>query len=205
MITRSVASGLDWYASRRRRRLESLWQRPADVQEIALRSLLWSAADTEFGLAHGFRSIRTVAQYQERVPAPREEREARIGQERVEAMGHLGRRDAILRSPHEQRRSGDLGEPLFDVVPLGRARKAEDAKGRRGGGDHAPDGFHPLRRDKLRIEDDLLHLLPHVGLRRTMRHAAGEASLEEPGGAGEDEAGDAVGMREGQLQRDVAA
>ena len=68
MIARSVASGLDWYASRRRRRLESLWQRPADVQEVALRSLLWSAADTEFGLAHGFRSIRTVAQYQERVP-----------------------------------------------------------------------------------------------------------------------------------------
>src|SRR5262249_56374585 len=68
MIARSVASGLDWYASRRRRRLESLWQRPADVQEIALRSLLWSAADSEFGLAHGFRSIRTVAQYQERVP-----------------------------------------------------------------------------------------------------------------------------------------
>ena len=68
MIARSVASGLDWYASRRRRRLESLWERPADVQEVALRSLLWSAADTEFGLAHGFRSIRTVAQYQERVP-----------------------------------------------------------------------------------------------------------------------------------------
>jgi len=68
MIARSVASGLDWYASRRRRRLESLWERPTDVQEVALRSLLWSAADTEFGLAHGFRSTRTIAQYQERVP-----------------------------------------------------------------------------------------------------------------------------------------
>jgi len=68
VIARSVATGFDWYAGRRRRRLEALWRRPAEVQEAALRSLLKSAGDTEFGLAHGFRSIRTVAQYQERVP-----------------------------------------------------------------------------------------------------------------------------------------
>jgi len=68
VIARSVATGFDWYAGRRRRRLEALWRRPAEVQEAALRSLLKSAGDTEFGLAHAFRSIRTVAQYQERVP-----------------------------------------------------------------------------------------------------------------------------------------
>ena len=68
MIPRLVAPALDWYASHRRHQLEAVWRRPGDVQEVALRSLLWSAADTEFGLEHGFRSIRTVAQYQERVP-----------------------------------------------------------------------------------------------------------------------------------------
>ena len=68
MIARALAPWLDWYAGRRRRRLEALWGRPAEVQEVALRLLLWSASDTEFGLKHGFRSIRTVAQFQERVP-----------------------------------------------------------------------------------------------------------------------------------------
>ncbi len=68
MIAPAVAPWLDWYAGRRRRALEGLWRRPAETQEVALRALLWSASDTEFGLAHGFRSIRTVAQYQERVP-----------------------------------------------------------------------------------------------------------------------------------------
>ena len=68
VIPRLVAPALDWYAGHRRHQLEAVWRRPGDVQEVALRSLLWSAADTEFGLEHGFRSIRTVAQYQERVP-----------------------------------------------------------------------------------------------------------------------------------------
>jgi hypothetical protein len=68
VIARALAPWLDWYAGRRRRRLDALWGRPAEVQEVALRSLLWSASDTEFGLKHGFRSIRTVAQFQERVP-----------------------------------------------------------------------------------------------------------------------------------------
>ena len=68
VIARAVAPLLDWYAGRRRRALEAVWRRGAEEQELALRALLWSASDTEFGLAHGFRSIRTVAQYQERVP-----------------------------------------------------------------------------------------------------------------------------------------
>jgi hypothetical protein len=68
VIARAAAPLLDWYAGRRRRVLEGVWRRPAQEQEVALRALLWSASDTEFGLAHGFRSIRTVAQYQERVP-----------------------------------------------------------------------------------------------------------------------------------------
>lgn len=68
MIARAVAPLLDWCAGRRRRRLDTVWRRSAEAQEMALRALLWAASDTEFGLAHGFRSIRTVQQYQERVP-----------------------------------------------------------------------------------------------------------------------------------------
>ena len=68
MIAAVAAPVLDWYADRRRRRLDEVWRKPAETQEVALRALLWAASDTEFGLAHGFRSIRTVAQYQERVP-----------------------------------------------------------------------------------------------------------------------------------------
>jgi hypothetical protein len=68
VIARAAAPLLDWYAGRRRRALEGVWRRSAEEQEVALRALLWSASDTEFGLSHGFRSIRAVAQYQERVP-----------------------------------------------------------------------------------------------------------------------------------------
>jgi hypothetical protein len=59
---------IDWYASRRRRRLDAVWRDPAGVQERALRRLTAAARDTEFGLAHGFGGIRSVAEYQARVP-----------------------------------------------------------------------------------------------------------------------------------------
>jgi hypothetical protein len=59
---------LDWWASRRQRQLERIWRDPAAVQERALRRLLAVARDTEFGLAHGFRGIGSVAEYQRRVP-----------------------------------------------------------------------------------------------------------------------------------------
>jgi hypothetical protein len=63
-----AGSALDWCGSRRRRQLEAVWRDPAGVQERALRRLLATARDTEFGLAHGFRSVRSLAEYQERVP-----------------------------------------------------------------------------------------------------------------------------------------
>jgi hypothetical protein len=68
VIGRAAASVLDWYGSRRRRQLAAIWRDPAGVQERALRRLTATARDTEFGLAHGFRSIRSVAEYQARVP-----------------------------------------------------------------------------------------------------------------------------------------
>ena len=59
---------LDWAGSRRRRRLERLWRDPVAAQERALARLIATAQDTEFGLVHGFRSIRSAAEYQARVP-----------------------------------------------------------------------------------------------------------------------------------------
>jgi len=59
---------IDWYGSRRRRQLEGIWRDPAGVQERALLRLTAAARDTEFGLGHGFGGIRSVAEYQARVP-----------------------------------------------------------------------------------------------------------------------------------------
>ena len=58
---------LDWAAARRRRRLERVSREAIAVQEATLLRLVTAARDTEFGLAHGFSRIRTVAEYQTRV------------------------------------------------------------------------------------------------------------------------------------------
>ena len=55
-------------ARRRRATWDATWRRPADVQESTLRSLVGRARRTEFGAQHGFDSIRSVADYQARVP-----------------------------------------------------------------------------------------------------------------------------------------
>jgi hypothetical protein len=68
VIGRLAGSLIDWYAGRRRRQLERIWRDPAATQEAALRRLVAAARDTEFGLAHGFRGIRSVADYQAQVP-----------------------------------------------------------------------------------------------------------------------------------------
>ncbi len=68
MIARATASVLDWYAARRRRQLARVWRDAAAVQEAALLRLVAAARDTEFGLAHGFSGIRSVVDYQGRVP-----------------------------------------------------------------------------------------------------------------------------------------
>jgi len=68
MIARAAAPLLDWYARRRRREMARVSRAAASVQEATLRRLVAAARDTEFGLAHGFGTIRSVAEYQERVP-----------------------------------------------------------------------------------------------------------------------------------------
>jgi hypothetical protein len=68
VIARAAATTLDWYARRSRRQLAGIWRDAAAVQETALLRLVSAARDTEFGLAHGFRGIRSAADYQARVP-----------------------------------------------------------------------------------------------------------------------------------------
>ena len=54
------------YARFRRRRLAR--ENPAEAQRATLRRLLARAADTRFGRAHGFSGIRSVEEFQARVP-----------------------------------------------------------------------------------------------------------------------------------------
>jgi hypothetical protein len=68
VMGRTAARTLGWLAGRRRRALETAWRDPAAVQEQALIRMVAAARDTEFGLAHGFHAIGSVAGYQARVP-----------------------------------------------------------------------------------------------------------------------------------------
>jgi len=68
VIGRAAATALDWYAARRRRQLSRVWRDVTRVQEAALLRLVAAARDTEFGVAHGFSAVRSVADFQARVP-----------------------------------------------------------------------------------------------------------------------------------------
>jgi hypothetical protein len=68
MIASLGGRWLDWAAGRRRRALEATSRAAMRVQEETLRAHVRVARDTEFGLAHGFASIRSIADYQTRVP-----------------------------------------------------------------------------------------------------------------------------------------
>jgi hypothetical protein len=68
LIARLGGPLLDRVAARRRRVLERVSREAIRVQEATLRAHVRTARDTEFGLAHGFASVRSVADYQTRVP-----------------------------------------------------------------------------------------------------------------------------------------
>jgi hypothetical protein len=68
MIAAVGGALLEHLASRRRRTLEAVWRRPAEVQEATLHCLVARARDTQFGRGHDFAGIRSVADYQARVP-----------------------------------------------------------------------------------------------------------------------------------------
>ena len=66
-LVRRTADAVMVQASHRRvRELDSV--DPAAVQDHALLQLVRRASQTRFGLEHGFHQIRTVKDYQERVP-----------------------------------------------------------------------------------------------------------------------------------------
>jgi hypothetical protein len=68
VIARGAAALLDWYVPRRRRTWERLARHPIATQETTLRRLVAHARTTAFGREHGFASIRSVSDYQRRVP-----------------------------------------------------------------------------------------------------------------------------------------
>ena len=68
MIARTVGALLDWLAPRRRRAWEAAARAPIVAQERTLLNLLGRARHTVVGREHGFGEIRTVAEYQRRVP-----------------------------------------------------------------------------------------------------------------------------------------
>ena len=51
----------------------------------------------------------------------------RVRDQGAEALGHLGRRDAIVEAPDQERRDPDLAEPLLQVVAARVARQAQDS------------------------------------------------------------------------------
>jgi len=68
VIARAGGGLLSAYGRRRRRAIEQWASRADMIQERTLLRLVWTARNTEFGLVHGFERIRSVADYQARVP-----------------------------------------------------------------------------------------------------------------------------------------
>lgn len=57
-----------WYCRRRIPMLRSYWQQPEISQNAILMALLRQSANTEWGKKYDYKSIKTVAEYQSRVP-----------------------------------------------------------------------------------------------------------------------------------------
>ena len=123
----------------------------------------------------------------------------------MEAPAHVERRDAVLGAPHDQRGGREIDEPRLEIVALGGSREPEDAPDARTLDERAPDALHPLGRHERTVEEHLLHLLAQVVGGRPVRHAAGEAALEQPRRAGEDHGADPFGKGERRGQGHVAS
>jgi len=96
-------------------------------------------------------------------------------------------------------------ESTAEIVTLGGPREAEDTPHTRPLGDRATDALHPLGSHERAVEEHLLHLLAHVVGGWPVRHAAGEAALEQSRRPGEDHAADALRKGERGGQGHVAA
>jgi hypothetical protein len=82
MLTKLLTKIIAWYpfrklvtwpVKRQLRRFETATQQPREVQEALLHRILAAHADTDFGRDHGFRDIRTPADFRRRVPVIRYE------------------------------------------------------------------------------------------------------------------------------------
>ncbi len=124
MIAHLAGRTLGWYARRRRRQLERIWRDPVAVQEATLLRLTPAARDTEFGLAHGFDGVRSVSEYQARVPV-RDYRAFARTFDRVQA----GEDDVMWPGPPARpARTAGTGRPA-KLVPLTPAACRSHAKG----------------------------------------------------------------------------
>jgi hypothetical protein len=81
MMARAAGAVLEWHLHRRRRTWERLAQASIAIQETTLLGLVARARHTSFGQVHGFESIRSLADYQSRVPV----------QDYTQFHGQLGR------------------------------------------------------------------------------------------------------------------
>ena len=64
-ILNSIAS---WLMKKRMHQIELFMKYPNDVQDEWLYELLKSAKDTEFGILHGFKSIKNYEQFKQHIP-----------------------------------------------------------------------------------------------------------------------------------------
>ena len=137
------------------------------------------------------------------VPGARDLHEARARDRLGEEPRIPGRRQAILRARHHERRDPDPGQPVADVEPVAGEIVAERHQGR----PFAQDARHHRRALRRRRGAEREVLDEALALARV---AAQE--LDEPGqhaepraGADQDEAGQARGPQERQSLRDRAA
>ena len=100
----------------------------------------------------------------------------------------------------KQRRNPDLPQPLLEIVATRVTRQSQDPQ--RGGRrrDHPVHVLDPSIGHQCGVEEHLLHLAPHPRAIRTVRHAAREAALEQPGRAGEDQPRHALPVLQGEPQ-----
>src|SRR5262245_6696179 len=68
VIRPAAARMLDWYVSYRRRAWEHVIREPIATQERTLRHLVHRARRTQFGREHDFGGVRSIVDYQARVP-----------------------------------------------------------------------------------------------------------------------------------------
>jgi hypothetical protein len=119
-----LRAGMQFYRHRYWRPVERLARQPEVAQQNALRHLLNANRDTRFGVEHGFNTIRTPAEFRERVPVqdyeklrPYIEEQRTTGQQALTAEAPL----------FYAQTSGSTGAPKFiPITPTALAMQREE-------------------------------------------------------------------------------